>query len=163
MIRWATKLIGKAGAPSAAKAALGLVAIIVLQSIAFGLLMWRYNAAQQQIGAQAQQLAQARQDNQVQTEHIRSLGREIQDLTGQIAIEQQALAEAERAAESGDRQREEASEAETEAREAIYEREPECEAWALQLVCQQIAGRMIDRRQQLIDRWADESDGDPDE
>lgn len=158
MIRWATKLIGKAGAPLAAKAALGLVAIIVLQSIAFGLLMWRYNAAQQQIGAQAQQLAQARQDNQVQTEHIRSLGREIQALTGQIAIEQQALAEAERAAEDRDRTRADESRAESEAREAIYEQNPECEAWRKQFVCVQIADRMIERRNQLIERWQGKND-----
>jgi len=153
MIRWATNLIGSAGAPLAAKVGLGLVAVIGLQFAALALLWWQFQAAQRQLGASAQQLAQCRADNQTQTQHIRDLGAEIQRLAGEIEIREDALAEAATAAEDRDDQRAAESAAERKARAEIYDQQPECQSWATQLVCVQIADRMIERRNGLIQRW----------
>lgn len=156
MIRWATNLIGKAGAPLAAKAALGLVAVIGLLLTALGVLWWQYNIAQQQIGAQVQQLAQCRDTNQVQTQHIRDLGGEIRRITGEIGMQEDALQQARLEAERLARARDRASAAEAEARDEIYEQVPDCESWALGMVCMDIAQRLRERRQLLIGRWQED-------
>lgn len=159
MIRWATGLIGKAGAPLAAKVGIGLVAVIALQAGAFAVQTWRLTNAQQQIGAQEQQLAQCQADNQAQTEHLRILGGEIQRITGEIEIQESALQAARLEAERLARARDRASAAEADARAEIYREDPDCESWALGMVCTDIAERLRERRLLLIGRWEAESDG----
>jgi len=159
VIRWATNLIGAAGAPMAAKVAIGMGVLIATLGLALGLLLWRYNAAQQQIGASAQQIAQCRADNQVQTAHLRELGLEINRITGEIEVQRDALQAAELNAERLARERQRAASAESNARAEIYRRQPDCETWALGMVCADIAERMRQRRSALIGRWSEHSDG----
>ena len=130
----------------------GLIALLAISRCSIGDL-------QREIGAMNQQAGQCQEDNRHQTEQVNQCVEGFTALADRLHIEQAANAEAVLAAERRDRQREREFLAEQAARSRIYSETPDCEAWSVVMVCDEIAEHMQSSRRGLIDRWEPETDG----
>jgi cytochrome c-type biogenesis protein CcmH/NrfG len=129
----------------------GVVTAMLLTGL--GITRCQLKNAHQEKGVLEQNLAQCHEDNRHQTEQVDELTEEINALTDTIAIERAAFESARIEAERRDRQRERDEAAEQRARQVIYDEHPDCDDWAQMPVCPEIAERMVNRRQALIERW----------
>jgi hypothetical protein len=132
---------------------IGAAAVLVTLLTGLGWTSWQLLSARESLGTAEQQIAQCREDLEHENRQVADLTGELEQLTETIAIERAAFESARLEAERQARARERQSEAERRARAALYADNPDCDVLTEVLVCQDIAERMIERRQALIQRW----------
>lgn len=132
---------------------IGAAAVLTTLVTGLGVTSCQLLNARESLGTVEQQVEQCREDLQHENRQVVELTDDLDALTQTIAIERAAFETARLEAERQARARERESEAERQARAQIYADNPDCEQWAQVLVCQDIAERMIERRQALIQRW----------